>query len=110
MFRLTNNLLYLHPPRPPCPVWTVWSWTWTDCLSTPPPAAGPPLLETAPPPPISLEPLTPPHPSAQRPSDITIAVTSGGSFFTRTSMSPLVCEMELPDLQNSVDLYNDNKS
>ncbi|KAK5896446.1 hypothetical protein CesoFtcFv8_009608 [Champsocephalus esox] len=59
------------------------------------------------PPPISLEPLSPP-PSARRPSDITIAVTSGGSFFTRTSMSPLVCEMELPDLQSSLDLYDDN--
>ncbi|KAG7218137.1 hypothetical protein INR49_020588 [Caranx melampygus] len=63
---------------------------------------------------ISLEPLSPPHPEAtpRTPADITIAVTSGGHFFNRNSMSPrsVVCEMELPDIQASLDLYDDNKS
>lgn len=64
---------------------------------------------------ISLEPLSPPHPEAtpRTPADITISVTSGGShFFNRNSMSPrsVVCEMELPDIQASLDLYDDNKS
>lgn len=62
---------------------------------------------------ISLEPLSPPHPEAtpRTPADITIAVTSG-HFFNRNSMSPrsMVCEMELPDIQASLDLYDDNKS
>ncbi|CAJ1059300.1 E3 ubiquitin-protein ligase RNF130 [Xyrichtys novacula] len=64
---------------------------------------------------ISLEPLSPPHPEAtpRTPADITISVTSGGGhFFNRNSMSPrsVVCEMELPDIQASLDLYDDNKS
>ncbi|KAM8910072.1 E3 ubiquitin-protein ligase RNF130 [Spinachia spinachia] len=63
---------------------------------------------------ISLEPRSQPHPEAppRTPADLTIAVTSGGSFFNRNSMSPrsLVCEMELPDIQASLDLYDDNKS
>lgn len=63
---------------------------------------------------ISLEPLSPPHPEStpRTPADITIAVTSGGHFFNRNSMSPrsVVCEMELPDIQASLDLYDDNKS
>ncbi|XP_073343244.1 E3 ubiquitin-protein ligase RNF130 isoform X1 [Pagrus major] len=63
---------------------------------------------------ISLEPLSPPHPEAtpRTPADITIAVTSGGHFFNRNSMSPrsVACEMELPDIQASLDLYDDNKS
>lgn len=64
---------------------------------------------------ISLEPLSPPHPEAtpRTPADITIAVTSGGHFFNRTSLSSprsVVCEMELPDIQASLDLYDDNKS
>ncbi|XP_075994444.1 E3 ubiquitin-protein ligase RNF130 [Genypterus blacodes] len=63
---------------------------------------------------ISLEPLSPPHSEAtpRTPADITIAVTSGGHFFNRNSMSPrsMVCEMELPDIQASLDLYDDNKS
>ncbi|XP_042274599.1 E3 ubiquitin-protein ligase RNF130 [Thunnus thynnus] len=63
---------------------------------------------------ISLEPLSPPHPEAtpRAPADITVAVTSGGHFFNRNSMSPrsVVCEMELPDIQASHDLYDDNKS
>uniref|UniRef100_UPI0037E89134 E3 ubiquitin-protein ligase RNF130 n=1 Tax=Semicossyphus pulcher TaxID=241346 RepID=UPI0037E89134 len=64
---------------------------------------------------ISLEPLSPPHPEAtpRTPADITIAVTGGGGhFFNRNSMSPrsVVCEMELPDIQASLDLYDDNKS
>ncbi|KAF1385164.1 hypothetical protein PFLUV_G00127830 [Perca fluviatilis] len=58
---------------------------------------------------ISLEPLSPPHPEAppRTPADITIAVTSGGHFFSRNS---LVCEMELPDIQAEVGRYDDNKS
>ncbi|KAF0040241.1 hypothetical protein F2P81_008476 [Scophthalmus maximus] len=63
---------------------------------------------------ISLEPLNSPHPEAtpRTPADITVAVTSGGHFFNRNSMSPrsIVCEMELPDIQASLDLYDDNKS
>lgn len=63
---------------------------------------------------ISLEPLSHPNPEAtpRTPADITIAVTSGGHFFNRNSMSPrsIVCEMELPDIQASLDLYDDNKS
>ncbi|KAM9849932.1 LOW QUALITY PROTEIN: E3 ubiquitin-protein ligase RNF130 [Aulostomus maculatus] len=62
---------------------------------------------------ISLEPLNPPHPEApsRTPVDITIAVTSG-HFFNRNSMSPrsVVCEMEMQDIQASLDLYDDNKS
>ncbi|KAM3866769.1 E3 ubiquitin-protein ligase RNF130 [Diretmus argenteus] len=62
---------------------------------------------------ISLEPLSPPHPEAtpRTPAEINIAVTSG-HFFNRNSMSPrsVVCEMELPDIQGSLDLYDDNKS
>ncbi|XP_018592853.1 E3 ubiquitin-protein ligase RNF130 isoform X2 [Scleropages formosus] len=68
---------------------------------------------------ISLEPLR--HSgTSQIPSDgeltprtgeINIAVTSG-NFFGRNSLSPrnVVCEMELPDLQASLDLYDENKS
>ncbi|KAJ8337830.1 hypothetical protein SKAU_G00367960 [Synaphobranchus kaupii] len=68
---------------------------------------------------ISLEPLR--HSgTSQIPSDgeltprtgeINIAVTSG-HFFNRTSLSPrsVVCEMELPDIQASLDLYDENKS
>ncbi|RXN07528.1 E3 ubiquitin-protein ligase RNF130-like protein [Labeo rohita] len=68
---------------------------------------------------ISLEPLR--HSSSsQLPSDeeliprtgeINIAVTSG-HFFNRNSVSPrsVVCEMELPDIQASLDMYDDNKS
>ncbi|CAN9514559.1 unnamed protein product [Ophioblennius macclurei] len=63
---------------------------------------------------ISLEPLSPPHSEAtpRTPADITIAVTSGGHFFNRNSMSPrsVVCEIELPDIQASLDLYEENKS
>ncbi|KAM7000028.1 LOW QUALITY PROTEIN: E3 ubiquitin-protein ligase RNF130 [Tautogolabrus adspersus] len=64
---------------------------------------------------ISLEPLSPPHPEAtpRTPADISIAVTSGGGhFFNRNSMSPhsIVCEVELPDIHPSLDLYDDNKS
>ncbi|KAK5603800.1 hypothetical protein CRENBAI_000949 [Crenichthys baileyi] len=63
---------------------------------------------------ISLEPLSPPHPETtpRTPADITMAVTSGGHFFNRNSMSPRnnVCEMELPDIQASLNLYDDNKS
>ncbi|XP_029917939.1 E3 ubiquitin-protein ligase RNF130 [Myripristis murdjan] len=62
---------------------------------------------------ISLEPLSPAHSEAppRTPAEINIAVTSG-HFFNRTSMSPrsVVCEMELPDIQASLDLYDDNKS
>uniref|UniRef100_UPI003AAD239B E3 ubiquitin-protein ligase RNF130-like n=1 Tax=Centroberyx gerrardi TaxID=166262 RepID=UPI003AAD239B len=62
---------------------------------------------------ISLEPLSPPHPEVtpRTPAEINIAVTSG-HFFNRNSMSPrsVVCEMELPDIQASLDLYDDNKS
>lgn len=38
--------------------------------------------------------------------------SGGGHFFNRNSMSPrsIVCEMELPDIQASLDLYDDNKS
>lgn len=38
--------------------------------------------------------------------------SGGGHFFNRNSMSPrsVVCEMELPDIQASLDLYDDNKS
>ncbi|XP_016407931.1 E3 ubiquitin-protein ligase RNF130-like isoform X2 [Sinocyclocheilus rhinocerous] len=68
---------------------------------------------------ISLEPLR--HSSSsQLPSneelippsgEINIAVTSG-HFFNRNSVSPrsVVCEMELPDIQASLDMYDDNKS
>lgn len=37
---------------------------------------------------------------------------SGGHFFNRNSVSPrsVVCEMELPDIQASLDMYDDNKS
>ncbi|XP_056327937.1 E3 ubiquitin-protein ligase RNF130 isoform X2 [Danio aesculapii] len=68
---------------------------------------------------ISLEPLR--HSSSsQLPSDeeliprsgeINIAVTTG-HFFNRNSVSPrsVVCEMELPDIQASLDMYDDNKS
>ncbi|XP_035265605.1 E3 ubiquitin-protein ligase RNF130 isoform X2 [Anguilla rostrata] len=68
---------------------------------------------------ISLEPLR--HSgTSQIPSDgeltprtgeINIAVTSG-HFFNRTSLSPrsVVCEMELPDIQATLDLYDENKS
>ncbi|KAM4555146.1 E3 ubiquitin-protein ligase RNF130 isoform 1-T2 [Odontesthes bonariensis] len=63
---------------------------------------------------ISLEPLSPPHAETtpRTPADITTTVTSGGHFFSRNSSSPrsLVCEVELPDLQASIDLYEDNKS
>ncbi|XP_047441038.1 E3 ubiquitin-protein ligase RNF130 [Mugil cephalus] len=64
---------------------------------------------------ISLEPLSPAPPEAtpRSSTDITIAVTSGGGhFFNRTSVSPrnVVCEMELPDIQASLNLYDDNKS
>ncbi|KAM6923506.1 E3 ubiquitin-protein ligase RNF130 [Xenentodon cancila] len=63
---------------------------------------------------ISLEPLSPPHAEAtpRTPADITIALTSRGHFFNRNSMSPrsVICEMELPDIQASLDLYDDNKS
>ncbi|XP_035622242.1 E3 ubiquitin-protein ligase RNF130-like isoform X2 [Oncorhynchus keta] len=69
---------------------------------------------------ISLEPLQQGHPGTgpQIPSDsgeliprtgeINIAVTSG-HFFNRNSLSPLslVCEMELPDTQASLDRYDD---
>lgn len=72
------------------------------------------LLSDSSQPSISLEPLSPPHPEAasRTPADITIAVTSGGHFFNRTSMSPrsVVCEIELPDIQASLDLYEENKS
>ncbi|MBN3276318.1 GOLI ligase, partial [Polyodon spathula] len=46
-----------------------------------------------------------------RSGEINIAVTSG-HFFSRSSLSPrnLVCEIELPDIQPSLDLYDDNKS
>ncbi|KAM9740695.1 E3 ubiquitin-protein ligase RNF130 [Menidia menidia] len=72
---------------------------------------GAPLRESSPPS-ISLEPLSPPHAEAtpRTPADITTTVTSGGHFFSRTSGSSLVCEMELPDLQPSVHLYDHNKS
>ncbi|XP_012713585.2 E3 ubiquitin-protein ligase RNF130 [Fundulus heteroclitus] len=60
---------------------------------------------------ISLEPLSPPHPEStpRTPADIAVAITSGGHFFNRNSMSPrsIVCEMELPDIQASLDLYED---
>lgn len=63
---------------------------------------------------ISLEPLSPPHPETtpRTPADITVAITSGGHFFNRNSVSPRtnVCETELPDIQASLDLYDDNKS
>lgn len=38
--------------------------------------------------------------------------SGGGHFFNRNSMSPrsLVCEMELPEIQASLDLCDDNKS
>ncbi|XP_048885690.1 E3 ubiquitin-protein ligase RNF130 isoform X2 [Brienomyrus brachyistius] len=68
---------------------------------------------------ISLEPLrhtgTSQIPSegelTPRTGEINIAVTSG-HFFGRNSLSPrnVVCEMELPDLQASLDLYDENKS
>ncbi|KAK2848698.1 hypothetical protein Q5P01_008532 [Channa striata] len=65
-------------------------------------------------PPINLEPLSPPHsdPAPRTAADITIAVTSGGHFFNRNSMSPrtVICEMELPDIQATLDLYDENKS
>ncbi|KAG1954319.1 E3 ubiquitin-protein ligase RNF130 [Pimephales promelas] len=68
---------------------------------------------------ISMEPLR--HSSSsQLPSDeeliprsgeINIAVTSG-HFFNRNSVSPrsVDYEMELPDIQASLDMYDDNKS
>ncbi|XP_008325026.1 E3 ubiquitin-protein ligase RNF130 isoform X2 [Cynoglossus semilaevis] len=60
---------------------------------------------------ISMEPLSPPHPeiTPRTPADIAIAVTSGGHFFNRNSMSPrsIVCEMEMTDIQASLDLYDD---
>lgn len=60
---------------------------------------------------VSLEPLSPPHAEAtpRTPADISIAVTSAGHFFSTNPVSPLpvVCEMELPDLQVSLDLYED---
>ncbi|XP_037531591.1 E3 ubiquitin-protein ligase RNF130 [Nematolebias whitei] len=63
---------------------------------------------------ISLEPLSPAHPDTtlRTPADITVAVTSGGHFFNRSSVSPrnVICEMELPDIQASLDHYDDNKS
>ncbi|XP_034038117.1 E3 ubiquitin-protein ligase RNF130 [Thalassophryne amazonica] len=63
---------------------------------------------------ISLEPLSPRHPEAtpRAPPDISVAVTSAGHFFTRNSSSPrsVVCEMELQNIQASLDLYDDNKS
>ncbi|CAB1325513.1 unnamed protein product [Coregonus sp. 'balchen'] len=72
---------------------------------------------------ISLEPLQRGHPGTgpqipsesgeltPRSGEINIAVTSG-HFFNRNSLSPrsVVCEMELPDIQASLDLYDDNKS
>lgn len=68
---------------------------------------------------ISLEPLRPPGPAqissdgelTPRTGEINIAVTSG-HFFNRNSMSPrsVTYEMELPDIQASLDLYDDNKS
>lgn len=72
------------------------------------------LLSDSHQPSISMEPLSPAHQEAtpRTPADITIAVTSGGHFFNRNSMSPrsVVCEIELPDIQASLDLYDDNKS
>uniref|UniRef100_A0A8C7ZVM5 E3 ubiquitin-protein ligase RNF130 n=1 Tax=Oryzias sinensis TaxID=183150 RepID=A0A8C7ZVM5_9TELE len=63
---------------------------------------------------ISLEPLSPPYYVAtpRTPADITVAVTGGGHFFNRNSGSgrSAVSEMELPDIQASLDLYEDNKS
>lgn len=40
------------------------------------------------------------------------ASAGGGHFFNRNSMSPRsnVCEMELPDIQASLDLHDNNKS
>ncbi|XP_006631961.2 E3 ubiquitin-protein ligase RNF130 isoform X2 [Lepisosteus oculatus] len=68
---------------------------------------------------ISLEPLrhsgTSQIPSegelTPRTGEINIAVTSG-HFFNRNSLSPrnVVCEIELPDIQTSLDLYDENKS
>lgn len=87
---------------------------------------------------ISLEPLSPPQAPPTAPADITTALTSenthtpaclvfcvsemlcisevsccvsagGHRLFNRTSVS-LVCEVELSDLQASLDLYDDNKS
>ncbi|XP_029020604.1 E3 ubiquitin-protein ligase RNF130 [Betta splendens] len=62
---------------------------------------------------ISLEPLSPAPSDAtpRTPADITLVVTSG-HFFNRNSVSScnVVCEMELPDIQASLDLYEDNKS
>ncbi|XP_056131755.1 E3 ubiquitin-protein ligase RNF130 isoform X2 [Lampris incognitus] len=68
---------------------------------------------------ISLEPLrhsgSPPVPSdgevTPRNGEINIAVTSG-HFFNSNSGSPrsVVCEIELPDIQASLNLYDDNKS
>ncbi|KAG2455799.1 GOLI ligase, partial [Polypterus senegalus] len=68
---------------------------------------------------ISLEPLrhsgmSQIHSDAEltpRSGEINIAVTSG-NFFTRSSLSPrnVVCEIELPDMQPSLDRYDENKS
>lgn len=58
---------------------------------------------------ISLEPLSPPQAPPTAPTDITTALTSGHRLFNRTSVS-LVCEVELSDLQASLDHYDDNKS
>uniref|UniRef100_H3CLJ4 Ring finger protein 130 n=1 Tax=Tetraodon nigroviridis TaxID=99883 RepID=H3CLJ4_TETNG len=62
-------------------------------------------------PPVNLDQLSPPHAEAapRTPADISIAVTSRGHFFNRSSMSPrsILCEMELSDLQASLELYED---
>lgn len=44
--------------------------------------------------------------------DVFFVSSGGGHFFNRNSMSPrsVACEMELPDIQASLDLYDDNKS
>ncbi|XP_054648394.1 E3 ubiquitin-protein ligase RNF130 [Dunckerocampus dactyliophorus] len=57
---------------------------------------------------ISVEPLSPPHPEAppRTPADIAIAVTSG-HFFNSTSPRSVICDVELADLQASLDLYDD---
>ncbi|KAI5624953.1 E3 ubiquitin-protein ligase RNF130, partial [Silurus asotus] len=51
------------------------------------------------------------HTHTHRTGEINIAVTSG-HFFGRNSGSPrsVVCEMELPDIQTSLDMYDENKS
>ncbi|XP_061895995.1 E3 ubiquitin-protein ligase RNF130 [Entelurus aequoreus] len=57
---------------------------------------------------ISVEPLSPPHPEAtpRTPADIAIAVTSG-HFFGSTPPRSVICDVELPDLQASLDRYDD---